>query len=89
MGQIKSEEKLDDMIDHYKKIRESLTGLYEIISINFNEKDFYHQAAVDNLEALHDNILKILNNSFTPREIRIRLRELEFDEKEAEEVFPL
>ncbi|MFW9828017.1 MAG: hypothetical protein ACFFEY_10515 [Candidatus Thorarchaeota archaeon] len=89
MGQIKSEEKLDDMIGYYKKIRESLIGLYEIISINFNKKDFYHQAAVDNLEALHDSILEILKYSFNPREIRIKLRELEFDEKEAEQVFPL
>jgi hypothetical protein len=89
MGQIKSEAKLDDVLVHYKKIREALTGLYEIVNINFNEKDFYHQAAVDNLEALHDNILEILKSSFTPREIRIKLRELEFDEKEAEQVFPL
>ncbi|MFX1451316.1 MAG: hypothetical protein ACFFCM_10765 [Promethearchaeota archaeon] len=89
MGQINSEEKLDDMIGYYKKIRESLRGLYEIISINFNEKDFYHQAAVDNLEALHDNIVEILKSTFTPREIRMKLRELEFDEKEAEQVFPL
>ena len=55
----------------------------------FNEKDFYHQAARDNLKALHDNVLEVLKASFTPREIRMRLRELEFDEKEAEKVFLL
>ena len=89
MGQINMDEKLDDVISYYKKIRESLTGLTDIINLNFREKDFYHQAAFDNLKALHDNVLEVLKASFTPREIRMRLRELEFDEKEAEKVFPL
>ena len=40
-------------------------------------------------KALHDNIIEVLTSSFTPREIRIKLRELEFDEKEAEKIFPL
>ncbi len=89
MGHIEKEEKLDDVIAYYKNIREALAGLSDIISISFNEKDFYHQAAMDNLKALHDNVLEMLKSSFTPREIRIRLRELEFDEKEAKKVFPL
>lgn len=89
MGPIKNDEKLDDVMEYYKNIREALTGLSDIININFNEKDFYHQAAVDNLKALHDNIVEALKVSFSPREIRIRLRELEFDEKEAEKIFPL
>ncbi|MFX1590209.1 MAG: hypothetical protein ACFFC1_18890 [Promethearchaeota archaeon] len=89
MGQVENEEKLDDVMAYYLKVREALAGLSEIVNINFNEKDFYHQAAVDNLKALHDNVLEMLKTSFTPREIRIRLRELEFDEKEAEKVFPL
>ena len=89
MGLMENEKKLDDVMVYYKTIREALTGLSEIVNINFNEKDFYHGAAVDNLKALHDNIVEVLNASFTPREIRMRLRELEFDEKEAEQVFPL
>jgi len=89
MGPIKNEEKLDDVMSYYIKIREALTGLSDIININFNDKDFYHQAALDNLNALHDNIVEVLKASFSPREIRMRLRELEFDEKEAEIVFPL
>jgi hypothetical protein len=82
MGQIKADEKLEDVMSYYKNIREALTGLTDIVNLNFREKDFYHQAAVDNLKA-------VLKASFTPREIRMRLRELEFDEKEAEKVFPL
>jgi hypothetical protein len=89
MGQIKVDEKLDDVMSYYMKIRESLAGLNDIVNLNFREKDFYYQAAVDNLKAIHDNLVEVLKASFTPREIRIRLRELEFDEKEAEKVFPL
>ena len=50
--------------------------------------EFFNDS-VDNLKALHDNVLEVLKASFTPREIRIRLREVEYDEKEAEKVFPL
>ena len=89
MGHLENEEKLDDVMAYYLNVREALSGLTEIMNISFNKKDFYHQAAVDNLKALHDNVLKMLKASFTPREIRMRLRELEFDEKEAEKVFPL
>ena len=89
MGQINNMEKLDEVMNNYIKIREALSGLSEIININFNEKDFYHQAAFDNLKALHDSTVEVLKTSFNPREIRMRLRELEFDEKEAEFVFPL
>ena len=74
---------------YYKNIWENLTGLSEIININFTEKDFYSAAAVDNLKVLHDNIVEVVKTCFTPREIRMRLRELEFNEKEAEIVFPL
>ena len=89
MGQVEKEEKLDAIMAYYMKIREAVAGLTEIMNINFSDKNFYHQVAVDNLRALHDNVLEILKTSFTPREIRMRLRELEFDEKEAEKVFPL
>jgi len=89
MGLIENEEKLDDVMAYYKNVREALAGLSDIIAINFNEKDFYHQTAMDNLKALHDNMVEVLKVSFTPREIRMRLRELEFDEIEAEKVFPL
>jgi len=89
MGSIEKEEKLEDVMAYYKNVREALAGLTDILSISFNENDFYHQAAMDNLKALHVNVLKMLKASFTPREIRMQLRELEFDEKEAEKVFPL
>ena len=89
MGQKSREEKLDDVMEQYKVIRECVAGLYDIMNISFSEQNIMHQAAMDNLKTLNKTIVDVLGDSFTPREVRIRLRELEFDEKEAEEVFPL
>ena len=82
------EKKLEDTMKSYENVRESLTGLYEIININFSKKDFFYKAAIDNLKALNENIIEILKHSNNPREVRMRLRELEFGEINAEKNFP-
>ena len=82
------EKKIDNVMKCYEDVRECISGLYEIININFNEKDFYHGAAIDNLKALNENIVEILKTSNYPREVRMKLREIEFDEVEAEKSFP-
>ena len=80
-------EKFDINLESYKEIREGLAGVSEILEINFPKKDFYYLAAMDNLQAVHDNILDILEK-LNPREFRKRLRDLEFDEAEIEKNFP-
>lgn len=89
MAQKNNEEKMDEMMDNYKNIREALTGLYEIVNINFAERNIYHQVAMDNLKALHENIVEMMKNTNLPREVRMRMREMEFDEMEMEKNFPL
>ena len=76
-------------MEKYRNARECLAGLYDIMNISFTEKNIMHQVAMDNLINLNNNILEMLRESYTPREIRMRLREIEFDEKQAEEIFPL
>ncbi|MHA1293681.1 MAG: hypothetical protein ACTSQJ_13565 [Promethearchaeota archaeon] len=78
----------DSAFEYYEKIRTSLSGLFEILKINFNENDYYYQAGIDNLIALNKNILNLLKNSYDPREVRIKLRELKFDEIEAQKSLP-
>ena len=58
------------------------------MKMSFPEKNLFRQLAKDNLENLHMNVLDVLKLAFTPREVRIKLRELEADQKEAEEVLP-
>jgi len=89
MAEKNDEKKLEDVMENYKIIREALSGLYEIVNINLSESNFYHVAAMDNLKALNENIIEILKISTYPREVRMKLRELEFDEMEAEKSFPL
>lgn len=72
-------------MEYYQNIKKSFSGLKEILRINFNEKDFYYQAGMDNLEALKENIIDLLQNSCNSREIRIKLREFEHEEFESQE----
>jgi len=86
---IKNEQKnADNVFTCYDNIRECISGLSEILNINFQESNIYRQVGMDNLKALHENIVEILKEAITPREVRIRLRELEFDEREAKKEFP-
>ena len=66
---------------HYEKIRDSLNGLYEILNMNLDEENIFYQCAVDNLEILKDTIIDLLKKDYNPTEIKIKMRELEFDMK--------
>ena len=80
-------ENIDKTFEHYEKIRESISGLAEILKINFNEKNIYYQMGMDNLRALHDNIIEVMKGSHAPREIRIKMREIEAEEQETNNPF--
>ena len=84
-----AEEKLEDVMRRYKTVHAALTGLYEIVNINFTEKNIYHQTALDNLKVLNAEIIGILKDSLDPRKVRMEIRDLEYDEAEMEQVFPL
>ncbi len=83
-----NERNIDDVFDEeYNNIRESLSGLKEIFKINFLENNIYYQCATDNLETIHDTIIDLLKHMYSPREVRMRLREIEYDELEAQESY--
>lgn len=80
--------KIDAVFDeNYMKIIESLTGLREILDICFFERNIYKQMGMDNLKALHDNVIELLKHTYSPREVRIKMRELEYDGLEAPNSF--
>jgi hypothetical protein len=83
------EKNIETAMCYYKEVRKALTGLFEICNINFLEKDIYHKAGLDNLKAINNKTLELLKYLFSQREVRIQLRDLEFDEKVAQEIFPL
>jgi hypothetical protein len=72
---------LDKAWEHYEKIRDSLNGLYEILNMNLDDGNIFYQCAVDNLEILKETIIDLLKRDYNPSEIKIKLRDLEFDMK--------
>jgi len=81
-------QKIDEAFDlYYEKMRKSIKGIEEILKINFLEKDIYYKMGMDNLNALHENIIDLLKHTYSPREVRMRLREIEHDEKMVQETF--
>jgi len=67
--------------EYYEKIRDALTGIFEILSINMDENNIFYQCAVDNLENLRETIIDLLKHDYNPVEIKKKLRDLEFDMK--------
>ena len=72
---------LDKAWEHYEKIRNAFTGLYEILDLNLEKDNIFYQCAIDNLENLKDTIINLLKKDYNPAEIKIKLREFEFDMK--------
>jgi len=81
-------QKIDDVFElYYENMRKSIKGIEEILKINFLEKNIYYKIGMDNLSALHENIIELLKHTYSPREVRMKLREIEYDEKIAQETF--
>ena len=79
---------MDEAFDeYYEKIRESIKGIHEIININFLENNIYHKLSMDNLNALNDNVIELLKQVYSPRLVRMKLREIEYDELETQETY--
>ena len=76
-----SSDDLEKAWTYYEKIRDSLTGLYEILSMSMDENNIFYQCAVDNLENLKETILDLLKKDYNPKEIQKKLRDLEFNIK--------
>lgn len=84
----KNTKKIDKVFDeNYMKIRESLVGLKEILDICFFERNIYKKMGMDNLRALHDNVIELMKHTYSPREVRIKMRELEYEGLEAQNSF--
>ena len=85
---IEPSEKIDDVFDNdYQKIRESLEGLKDILKICLMENNVYFKCGMDNIDAIHKNIIEILNLMYTPRKVRMKLRELNISEFGIQETY--
>lgn len=75
------EDKIEKGWEYYKKVNKALTGLFEILTMNFSEEDLFYKCGVDNLTQLKEVILDLLTHDYNPAEIKRKLRDLEFDMK--------
>ena len=72
---------LEKAWEYYKKINESLNGLYEILNMSNDKNNIFYQCAIDNLENLKEVIIDLLKKDYDSKEIQTKLRDLEFDMK--------
>ncbi|TXT56146.1 MAG: hypothetical protein BAJALOKI2v1_630011 [Promethearchaeota archaeon] len=71
----------DEAYEVYEQLKKALDGIYEIISMNFDEDSIFYQCGIDNLEKLKETIADLISNDYNNKEIKYKLRELEFDMK--------
>jgi calcineurin-like phosphoesterase family protein len=74
-------EKQEKAWEYYEKIKKALDGLFEILTLNFDQDNMYYQCGVDNLIGIKESLMDLLKNNYCPKEIRTKLREIEFDMK--------
>ena len=66
---------------YYKRVDKALNGLFEILTMNFDENEMFYQCGLDNLEQLKHAIMDLCTHDYNPAEIKRKIRELEFDMK--------
>lgn len=82
MSNLKSETgKIDKAWCYYKRVNQALTGLFEILTMGFEQDDVFFQCGVDNLKQLKEVILDLLTHNYNPTEVKRKLIDLEFDMK--------
>ncbi len=69
----------EQAIKNFKNIKESLKGIFEILSINFSQNDIYFKLASDNLVGLYHNFLDLMLNESGAKQIKKKLRSCELE----------
>ena len=66
---------------NFENIKESIKGLYEILSINLedSEDDFYFKAGEENLMGLYENLVELISNEYGLRHIIKKIKTSEID----------
>lgn len=64
---------------NFQNIKECIQGLYEILKITNSENNIYFNLAVDNIEALYENLLELLVNESGTNEFIRKVKRSEID----------
>lgn len=69
----------DQAVKNFENIKESLKGIYEIMSINISQNDIYFKLASDNLIGLYHNFLDLMLNENGAKTIKRKLKNCELE----------
>ena len=67
-------------LKNFENIKESIKGLYDVLNLGVSE-ELYHNAGLENLEGLYQNLLELLVNDSGLRKVvrKIQTSEVEVD----------
>ncbi|MGV9173064.1 MAG: hypothetical protein ACOC44_10145 [Promethearchaeia archaeon] len=83
------EKELEEAFEYYQQMRKALTGLFHVLNMQCKDpEDIVYKAGIDNLKGLHDNLVKLLKNSYPPKDVRIKLKESEYEDYELRKILP-
>ena len=60
---------MEEVWNYYEHIRGALNGIYEILTMKFEEDDIMHRFALDKLEELKDKIIEFIEQRYNSAEI--------------------
>ena len=73
----------EDAWDYYDKVRDALTGLFEVLNLALDPESAYYQWSVDNLNALKTSLIDLLQKDYDTLELQDTLRKIEFNIKKS------
>ena len=72
---------VDKAINSFENIKTSIQGLFDILKINFNDRNIYFKMGLDNISGLYKNLIDLmLNEEGLPKFVKkLRKSEVELD----------
>lgn len=80
---------MEQAFQYYQEMRKALTGLFHVLNMSCRDpEEVLYKVGVDNIKGLHDNLVKMLKNSYPPKDVRLKLKELEYEDYELRKLLP-
>ncbi len=79
-GKKNSLQDFNEALEYYEIIKEGLIGLSEIIQINFEKESIFYDTGFDNIYAIHDSLICLLNVFNPSEDLKEKLSNVELKE---------
>lgn len=79
-----SDEGCDEGIgEYYNRVKDALTGLFEVLSVVLEPDNILYKCGIDNLEALKIGLIELLKKDYDVNELQEDLLKIEFNVKKS------